>query len=162
MWNIPDKKIMNNGYVYVRIPDHPKATSTGYVYEHRAVVENHIGRLLTDDEVVHHVNHDKTDNRIENLKIADKNSHARLHGSERHDASFVVQLKCPICGNVFFKKRGKTHLVPSRRGGLGVTCCSAKCRGTLSRLVQMDRVDADLENRMSSNVLCEKFPASDV
>lgn len=162
MWNIPDKKIMNNGYVYVRIPNHPRATSTGYVYEHRAVVENHLGRLLEDGEVVHHVNHDKTDNRIENLVLLNGKSHARLHGEEMHKEAYVVKLKCPICGTIFFKRKGKTHLAPSRRGKIEATCCSPSCRGKLSRLHQMGKIDGALKAQIASNVICEEFPASKI
>lgn len=61
------------GYVLVKIqPDnlyYSMARKTGYIYEHRYVVAQHLGRLLTSIEVVHHKNGIKTDNRIENLEL---------------------------------------------------------------------------------------------
>lgn len=47
--------------------------------EHRIVVEQRIGRPLRHDEVVHHLNGEKTDNRIENLYVCSKSEHARTH-----------------------------------------------------------------------------------
>ncbi|MBU2346582.1 MAG: HNH endonuclease, partial [Gammaproteobacteria bacterium] len=49
-------------------------TKTGYhtiriegklQYTHRMIIENHLGRPLKDNEVVHHINGDPSDNRIE-------------------------------------------------------------------------------------------------
>ena len=47
--------------------------------EHRAVVEIHLGRFLNGEEVVHHRNHDRTDNRIENLQVMTRREHLFEH-----------------------------------------------------------------------------------
>ncbi len=76
-------KHRSDGYNAVYCPSHPKSTRDGYVMEHILVMENHIGRHLHDDEVVHHINHIRNDNRIENLKLMTFKEHASLHMKER-------------------------------------------------------------------------------
>lgn len=67
------------GYVYVYMPDHPQATRTGYVPQHRVVWEAANGRLLSRAEQVHHVNGVRDDNRPENLIALSRADHRRLH-----------------------------------------------------------------------------------
>ena len=76
-WN--GGRFLVQGYIYVFSPDHPFATKDGYVFEHRLVMEKKLGRLLTKEEKVHHLNHIKTDNRPENLDIMTISEHMKLH-----------------------------------------------------------------------------------
>lgn len=57
------------------------ATEGDRAFLHRAVWEHHVGALPPDWDV-HHINHDKTDNRIENLQAMPKDAHTRLHAGE--------------------------------------------------------------------------------
>lgn len=50
-----------------------------FVPQHRLVLEDRLGRRLTKDEIVHHINHVKTDNRPENLQAMSMAEHARTH-----------------------------------------------------------------------------------
>lgn len=71
------------GYIYVRATEHPCANAMGYVFEHRLVMEQVLGRLLTPDEVVHHINEVRDDNRPENLQVMTHVEHMRLHAELR-------------------------------------------------------------------------------
>lgn len=74
---------MTNGYVEVWLesssPFFPMAAKDGYVYEHRLVMAQHLGRCLDTTEHVHHKNRDKHDNRIENLELLAKDQHIKEH-----------------------------------------------------------------------------------
>lgn len=77
------RKKRGDGYIKIYLPSHPLATKDGYVMEHILVMEKQIGRYITRDEVVHHKNHIRDDNRIENLQLMTFKEHAAHHMRER-------------------------------------------------------------------------------
>ena len=74
-------------YKAIYIPDHPFSTKQGYVYEHRLVMEKHLGRYLLPEETTHHINGNRSDNRIENLQLFDG------HGKHSLGAGHIVRGK---------------------------------------------------------------------
>ena len=63
------KHYSSDGYILIYSPDHPYRTKQNRIPEHRLVMEEHLGRYLTEDEQVHHKNRIRDDNRIENLEL---------------------------------------------------------------------------------------------
>jgi hypothetical protein len=82
-----DSKVKSggNGYYYVTTdPPHPCGEVRGdrkkkYIYLHRAVLENKLGRYLDQDEQSHHVDGDKENNSPENLELAPFKEHQKEH-----------------------------------------------------------------------------------
>lgn len=62
-----------------------------YVYRYRLVMEKALGRFLQPGEIVHHINGDPTDDRLENLQILSRSQHAKHH--KIHEGGVKARLK---------------------------------------------------------------------
>lgn len=131
-----------NGYRVIFDPSNPSAMSNdnwnGWVYEHIAIAEKQIGRRLQREEVVHHLDFNRGNNRTENLLVLTKGMHGKLHawldrgapgwkhpGMNRVNSGKSKSNEpqyCKVCG---FSLQGKQKLY-----------CSSKCYKKDSRKVE--------------------------
>jgi hypothetical protein len=118
--------IHNDGYIAIKLPDHPRANKWGFVYEHILVAEKKIGRPLNNEEVVHHVNGNPADNNPDNLFIFDSlANHAAHHANQRIIADGVnpeTEKRCPRCKQVLLKSSF------SKSSSHGKKCLSSMCK----------------------------------
>lgn len=143
MWKV-EKIVKKGDYLYAVVPLHPKRTKNNYVLMHRVVMENHLGRLLDTNEVVHHKDGNKHNNDISNLEVLTSQEHSRLHG--RSTPRKISVLRCPQCRKTFERYE---NLTAGRKYGV---FCSPSCRGKFSRYAQLHGITAEMEDAISVNI----------
>jgi hypothetical protein len=73
---------------------------SGYIQMHRLVMEKALSRILEENEVVHHKNDNKLDNRLENLELFGSN------GEHLHES---LAGKCPQWSAEGWAKLNSSH-----------------------------------------------------
>lgn len=85
-WNHNGKpgRLDEDGYVWIWEPEHPASSSyRGWLQQHRLVAEAMIGRRLTSEDEVNHINRIKHDNTPSNLEVLDGLTHAKVTARQR-------------------------------------------------------------------------------
>ena len=91
--------------------------------EHRVVMENYLGRKLKTEEVVHHINGNYRDNRIENLRVMSNSEHAKLHKKDPEIETII----CAYCGAEVQKRASELRY--KRKKGITRFYCNKVCAG---------------------------------
>ena len=146
MWKI-EKTVKKGDYLYAVVPTHPRASKHGYVLYHRVIIENHLKRILNTNEVVHHIDGNKDNNDISNLKVMEYKEHVRLHQHKK--SRKYVLLKCPWCDKLFEIPKNRSFLDKGNKA----TFCSRKCNGSFLREVQLNGLTHKLETAVSENLV---------
>ena len=93
-----------SGYYRMKLPGGQQ------VFYHRWLMEQHLGYTLPEDMLVHHVNHNKTDNRIENLEVMARSLHLSHHKTGQRNGLRGWAFKhtaCVQCGTIERPHRGR-------------------------------------------------------
>lgn len=132
------RTISDAGYVLLRMPGHHLADVRGYVYEHRFVAEQKIGRRLEPGELVHHDDENRQNNDPDNLIVVSGNAehfllHRKLDYGRRNpgEENPVVACACG-CGESFpkFDSSGRPRKFVSGHNGpdlAGDILCYLEC-----------------------------------
>lgn len=94
------------------------------ILEHRWVMEQVLGRKLRSDEHVHHINHDRLDNRPENLEVVSPAEHGLRH------TVHPISKPCVICGKEF---------TPHKTKRVRAQTCGFECKRALLSLRNRER-----------------------
>lgn len=124
----------HGGYIRIYEPDHPIALPQGVVAEHRKVWYEAHGDIPNGHHI-HHINGDKSDNRIENLACLSHSEHSRQHTPWNVGTASMVSLVCDVCGKEFERLAYKWR--DHQKKGLVNTCCSRRCAGIVARKIQL-------------------------
>jgi len=118
-------KKRKNGYVRFTDKNHPLADKCGIVYLHRHVASLKIGRWLSPDDDVHHIDEDTENNSPENLDVLTHEEHRNIH-NRRNDRFQWKEVPCQQCGKTFLAKKAKNKY------------CSHDCAQKARRIFNID------------------------
>ena len=107
------RRISKKGYITIVLDPldffYSMAMGNGCVLEHRLVMAKHLGRNLHRWEIVHHKNHIKHDNRIENLQLVSDDRHTQITLLEQRIKHLEGRVTLLEAENTLLKMDGKSY-----------------------------------------------------
>lgn len=125
------RTISEHGYVKVKAPGNPMVDRSGYVYEHRLVASEMLGRSLLSSEIVHHIDGNKQNNSPDNLRVEPSRFYHkvehRIVGLARRkpdDDNLLIECACG-CGKQFlqYDRYGRPRIYISGHDGVDRDAC---------------------------------------
>jgi len=111
------------GYEFVVLQ---KDKTTSFRTVHRLVYESFSGPINGDNHV-HHINGDRSNNRLSDLEQQVPEEHGRSHGYAQGQK--MARMVCPVCESEFIRRRNNTHLVKPNNATYCSRSCAARSRG---------------------------------
>ena len=163
-----NKRIDKNGYVVVLDENDVDSFDTGTgngkkgVYEHRLIARETIGRNLKEDEVVHHLDGNKSNNSPDNLLVLSNSQHSKLH--QWLDKNIIIPKPSQLIRNT----KGCIRCINCEKPiNYGKKFCSNACKNlTLvkqrgSKKPTKEQLKEDLSGKINWCALGRKYNVSD-
>lgn len=117
---------MKNGpYILVIAPPEylGKRYRDRYCYEHNLVWWQNTGETITEGELIHHKDENKTHNEFSNLEKKTIAAHSKHHARK----AATIELTCPMC-NELFEMQVRNYKMRRKQYGHTDFCCSRSCQ----------------------------------
>ena len=96
-------------------------------HAHRRIMETHMKRKLRSNEIVHHIDGNRHNNVLSNLKILTREEHARFHFTGVDQSYHEKPVICTYPNGT--EEAFKSGVAASRKTGVASANISACCRG---------------------------------